>query len=239
MQVLILNSGIGKRLGNLTTKKPKCLLELSNKETILSRQIDFFLKSKINDIIITTGPFENLIKEYLHTKYPENQFKLINNPNYLTTNYIYSMYLACPLIIDDCLLIHGDLVFSSNLISMIINSPYKNCVTVNSSQVKLNKDFKAQIYENKVKQISVDLIDDEYFSLMPFYKLSKNFSSEWFKVISIFINRNDVNVYAENALNEILHKIDLFALEWSLPEFCFEVDNIDDYKMIKKFLNIN
>ena len=39
MKALILNSGLGSRMGVLTSDHPKCMTEISAKETILSRQL--------------------------------------------------------------------------------------------------------------------------------------------------------------------------------------------------------
>ena len=39
MKALILNSGLGKRMGTLTSEHPKCMTELSVGETIVSRQL--------------------------------------------------------------------------------------------------------------------------------------------------------------------------------------------------------
>lgn len=39
MKALILNSGMGRRMGALTSECPKCMTEISPRETILSRQL--------------------------------------------------------------------------------------------------------------------------------------------------------------------------------------------------------
>ena len=39
MKALILNSGMGSRMGDLTRKYPKCMSELLPNETIVSRQL--------------------------------------------------------------------------------------------------------------------------------------------------------------------------------------------------------
>ena len=39
MKALILNSGLGSRMGVLTSEHPKCMTEISPRETILSRQL--------------------------------------------------------------------------------------------------------------------------------------------------------------------------------------------------------
>ena len=52
MKVIIIAAGSATRLGKLTEKKPKGLLEINGK-SILQRQIDLFKKYDIQDIIIT------------------------------------------------------------------------------------------------------------------------------------------------------------------------------------------
>ena len=39
MKALILNSGLGSRMGVITNEHPKCMTEISYKNTILSRQL--------------------------------------------------------------------------------------------------------------------------------------------------------------------------------------------------------
>ena len=39
MKALILNSGLGSRMGDITKHHPKCMTEINNVDTILSRQL--------------------------------------------------------------------------------------------------------------------------------------------------------------------------------------------------------
>ena len=64
MKALILNSGTGSRMGILTSNHPKCMTEISNKETILSRQLKQLLEVGINEVVITTGPFDGVLVNY-------------------------------------------------------------------------------------------------------------------------------------------------------------------------------
>lgn len=63
MKALILNSGMGTRMGVLTKEHPKCMTDLLNNETILSRQLRIIEKSGITDVVLTTGYFEDVLKE--------------------------------------------------------------------------------------------------------------------------------------------------------------------------------
>ena len=50
MKALILNSGMGKRMGVLTSEHPKCMTELLHGETILSRQLRLLEEQGIRQI---------------------------------------------------------------------------------------------------------------------------------------------------------------------------------------------
>ncbi len=57
MKALILNSGMGKRMGPLTSEHPKCMTEISESDTILSRQLKLIAAAGIKEVVMTTGAF--------------------------------------------------------------------------------------------------------------------------------------------------------------------------------------
>lgn len=236
MKAIILNSGIGSRLGNLTKDIPKCLININDKETILSRQINLILSNDINDIMITTGPFEEKIRQMIKEKFPETAIKFVNNAKYKTTNYIYSLYLVKDWIDSDILLMHGDLVFDEEILKLLIDSKESNGVLVNSNIELPEKDFKAKIIEGTIKKIGIDEFGEECSFLAPMYKLKKDFFDLWMKEISNFINRGDVGVYAENALNNILDKLHLYPIYYT-KGICSEIDDKKDLMNVRYELN--
>ncbi len=64
MRALILNSGMGKRMGDLSSEHPKCMTKIKDNETILSRQLRFLKQCEITEIVITTGRFEQILVKY-------------------------------------------------------------------------------------------------------------------------------------------------------------------------------
>ena len=64
MKALILNSGLGKRMGVLTSEHPKCMTEISAKETILSRQLAMIKEAGIKEVVITTGYYDEILVQY-------------------------------------------------------------------------------------------------------------------------------------------------------------------------------
>ena len=55
MKALILNSGLGHRMGVLTSEHPKCMTEISKTETILSRQLKLLADAGIREEIESLG----------------------------------------------------------------------------------------------------------------------------------------------------------------------------------------
>lgn len=55
MKALILNSGLGQRMGVITNEHPKCMTEVSYKNTILSRQLRILTSFGVDEVIMTTG----------------------------------------------------------------------------------------------------------------------------------------------------------------------------------------
>ena len=64
MKALILNSGMGSRMGALTSQHPKCMTEISHNETILSRQLRQLCQAGITEVVITTGLFDGVLVDY-------------------------------------------------------------------------------------------------------------------------------------------------------------------------------
>ena len=130
MKALILNSGTGTRMGDLTKDKPKCLVGLEDGTTILSRQLSILEKCGISDVVITTGRYDKEIQDAC-SYHTELTFTFVKNELYDSTNYIYSIYKAREHLDDDIILLHGDLVFEEYVILRLINSE-KSCVVVNT-----------------------------------------------------------------------------------------------------------
>jgi len=237
MKVIILNAGIGKRLAPLTNKLPKCLVKISDDNTILDHQLKNIIKFGFRDFIIPTGPFEEQIKNYIKENYPSIKVQYINNPLYDKTNYIYSLYLAKEIIDDDVLYSHGDLIFSENLVKLLLDSNDSDCVLVNKDIPPPVKDFKATILNDRINKIGVNLFGENTAFLAPLYKLSKEFMIQWLTHIENFVKNNRVNCYAEDALNEILDILLLKPCFYN--EFCVEIDDHEDLEGVKNYLSKN
>ncbi|MDE6594238.1 MAG: NTP transferase domain-containing protein [Oscillospiraceae bacterium] len=237
MQAIIFNSGVGSRMGALTEKRPKGLLEVGG-ESLFYRQLRILSGFGIRKFIVTTGKYEQDFKAEAE-KIPDISVKFVNNPLYRTTNYIYSFHLAKQFIRGDLLLLHGDLYFSEEAAKRLIESPHPDCCLINKKIPLPEKDFKARLTGDVIKEISVALTGNvpqgqTAAALQPFYKLSANLAEAWLDKAGEFINSGKVNVYAENALNEILHSALLYGISYE-NEFVTEIDTPEDHAKTQEF----
>ena len=232
MKALIFNSGIGKRMGELTKHSPKCMVKLKNSETIFERQLRLLNDVGIKDVIITTGPYEEQLKEVASKKaYQDMRFTFVHNDKYDQTNYIYSFYLTKEFLDDDFLILHGDLVFNKKLLLTILNDPHQSTCLINKKIPLPEKDFKGRIVDNKLKEVSIHIFDDNCYTFQPLYKLTKNDLKIWMNKVEEFVLAGNVNVYAENALNEVSDKLDIFPISYE-KYYINEIDNVDDYEKV-------
>lgn len=233
MKAIILNSGVGIRFRPFTNKNPKCLAKLNGK-TILEHELENLSHYGIKNIIITIGPFEEKIKNLVKDKFPQLNVTYVKNPKYDSTNYIYSMWLTKHLIDEDILLLHGDVVFEKKLLGRLLDEKYSTCVLINNKIEPPKKDFKGKVKDNLIKEIGVNVFGENAFFLAPIYKFSKNDFNLWLEEIEKFVKKGNVNVYAEEAFNNIHNQIKLHTIYFG-DEFCMEIDDFDDLEIAREF----
>ena len=82
MKALILNSGMGSRMGVLTKEHPKCMTEISVRDTILSRQLKQLAEGGITEVVMTTGLFDGVLVNYCESLELPLKYTFVKNPVY-------------------------------------------------------------------------------------------------------------------------------------------------------------
>ena len=230
MIALILNSGLGHRMGVLTSEHPKCMTEISNKDTILSRQLKIIAQAGIKEVVMTTGYFDEILVNYCNSLGLPLHYTFVNNPLYNTTNYIYSIYCAKEVLRDeDIVFMHGDLVFENGVFDAVLESE-KSCMTVSSTVELPEKDFKAVIHDGKIEKVGIEFFTDA-LAAQPLYKLNKEDWNVWLDNICKFCESDVRKCYAENAFNEVSDKCLIYPLDVK-NDLCAEIDTPEDLAVV-------
>ena len=234
MKALILNSGMGSRMGVLTSEHPKCMTEVSSKDTILSRQLKQIAAVGIKEVVMTTGLFDSVLVNYCLSLELPLHYTFVKNPVYRETNYIYSIYCARDALDDDILLMHGDLVFENEVLDMVMASE-KSCMTVSSTLPLPEKDFKAVVQNGHIVKVGVEFFNDA-MAAQPLYKLKRGDWRVWLDSIVEFCESNRRKCYAENAFNQVSDSCVIYPLDVR-NMLCNEIDNPEDLAVVAARVN--
>ena len=217
-------------MGVLSSEHPKCMTEISHRNTILSRQLRQIADYGISEVVMTTGYYDQVLVEYCNFLQLPLKITFVNNPIYDKTNYIYSIYCAKDYLKDDDLvLMHGDLVFENLVFEKIIESP-NSCMAVSSTQELPEKDFKAVIKDGTIEKVGIEFFNDA-LAAQPLYKLKKEDWLVWLKSIEAFCESGEVKCYAEKAFNAVSDKCYLTPLDVK-DMLCAEIDTPEDLAIV-------
>lgn len=234
MKALILNSGVGRRMGVLTSEHPKCMTEIAPGETILSRQLRLLARCGIREAVITTGLFDSVLRDYCRSLELPLEISFVFNPDYTETNYIQSIRCAEPLLRgEDIVLMHGDLVFEQGVLGRVLASPV-SCMTVSSTLPLPQKDFKAVVQDGRVKKVGIEFFDDA-LTAQPLYKLLRRDWLMWLDKICEFCDGGQRKCYAENAFNTISDECEVYTMDFK-DKLCAEIDTPEDMEAVSRQL---
>ena len=235
MQILIPAAGLGRRLGPETSDKTKAMVKVNGK-TLIEWCLDAAVLHPIDRILIIVGYEKDKLIDFLGSRYKGVEIVYIENPDYSTTNNIYSVYLAKDFIVeDDTLLIESDLLFEPKLLQMVINHPSENLAIVDKYKawmdgtvVKINEDFSISHF---VAKSDFDYSQvHEYYKTVNIYKFSKSFLNDvYVPFLTAYATALGKNEYYEQVLKVVvdLDMKHLTALPLNGETWC-EIDDIQD-----------
>lgn len=221
-------------MGVLTSEHPKCMTEVSHQNTILSRQLRQCVEYGIEQVVMTTGYYDQVLIDYCNFLQLPLQVVFVNNPVYDKTNYIYSIYCAREYLKDDdIILMHGDLVFENQVFEAVVDS-LDSCMTVSSTLPLPEKDFKAVIRDGRIDKVGIEFFDDA-MAAQPLYKIRKEDWLVWLANIERFCESGNRKCYAENAFNEVSGRCLIKPLDVK-DMLCAEIDTPEDLAVVSEKL---
>jgi len=111
MKAIIIAAGPGKRLGENTYDKPKCLLKIGEK-TIMETQLEALRNNDINNIAIVRGHMKERIN------FPD--VKYFENKDYLNNNILQSLFCAKSEINDEFVFSYSDILYDEEIVRKLL-----------------------------------------------------------------------------------------------------------------------
>ena len=112
---LILAAGTGSRLRPVTSDQPKCLTEI-NGIPILKRLVRSLRQHGFTRLVVVVGYLDQCVRDALAEWKGDLSVEYILNPDYGTTNNIYSLWLARTAIQEAFLLVECDVLFDASML---------------------------------------------------------------------------------------------------------------------------
>lgn len=235
MQAIILAAGMGKRLGEYTSKNTKCMVKV-NGITLIDRMLTQLSKLELKRVVIVVGYEGQKLMDYLGNEYQGLPIKYIQNPIYDKTNNIYSLALAKEQMQeDDTLLLESDLILDDNMLPLLYENPSPNLALVaryeswmDGTMVRIDEDNNIVNFIPKAafKYSETSL----YYKTVNIYKFSKDFARDkYVPFLEAYTRSVGNNEYYENVLRIIsfLNNHDLKALPVGNCKW-YEIDDKQD-----------
>lgn len=122
-RAIILSAGQGKRLGQLTERRPKCLIDLSGR-TLLGWQLLHLRAAGIEEVAIITGFGANLVEaEIALHQIPDLKVRTVYNPFFELADNLASCWVARAEFDRATLLLNGDTLFEAAIAERLLVAP--------------------------------------------------------------------------------------------------------------------
>lgn len=162
------------------------------------------------------------------------QVDYIVNPNFRTTNNIYSLWLARHQVKGPFLLVEGDLIFESWLLHDMLQP---NRIAISEIRPRMNGTLVELGAGSKINLIHVDYenIDLSWYKTVNIYSLALNSWKKVEKVLNRFILQNRIDEYYESVFAEMVAEGTLsFDPVFFDPANWHEIDTNADLEMAER-----
>lgn len=160
----------------LSQEIPKCLLPYG-KTTILEYLLSLLRRNGVEDITIVNGFAAKHLEQVAGT-----DVRYINNSNYLTTNSLYSLYLARHCLDSDFLLLNSDVIIGDVALQKLLAEPHPCALLVDFDRTRRDGEMNVQVYQGFVARMGKDIpaaaADGESAQVCKFSGVSANVLKE-------------------------------------------------------------
>ncbi|MDR5586968.1 MULTISPECIES: phosphocholine cytidylyltransferase family protein [Clostridium] len=227
---VILVAGMGKRLYEITNDEiPKGFICI-NEKTLIERSISKLRQAGIKKIYLVTGHLGNF-----YDKLCEKEVDLYvkRNDKYITTGSMASLATLKNLIVDDFLLLEGDLIYEIKALKDAIEYASDDCVIISNLtnsgdecyiEIKNNNLYKISKIKEEIKNIYGELVGISKISLNLYREMIKQFNKSKMQKCDYEYILFDVAK---------MRKIGYLKIEnliWS------EIDNKEHLKRVKEYI---
>ncbi len=238
MRAIILAAGRGSRIKKFTNFKPKAFIKIDNK-TLLEHQLEIYLKSGIEKIAIVTGYKNKLFNKY--------NLKKFNNDKWKSTNMVFSLTKAKSWLKSfNCIVSYSDILFDKKIILDLLKSKTQLELPYN---LNWKKNWKLR-YKRPLEDLETFKISKNNYVMEIGKKPKKykdiegqfmgiiKFTPKSWKKVNNYLNKiksRNKNMQMTKLIDNLISNNVLKVKGTPSKSQWFEIDNLNDYRVAKKF----
>lgn len=230
---IILCAGRGSRLANRTRHMPKPLVK-TNGIAFLDNALSNLQLHGITRVVVVVGYQAEIITEHLNSLETLLDIDYVHNPDWETTNNIYSLYLARQHITQGALIVEGDIFFSGACLEKLLRTS-SDLVALVSPLGKNMEGTYANLHEGRLQSFGSTKDDghqtqEEQYKTVNLYRIgSPLFANHVREQLEVQIEDGNLNAYYEDVFKQACKtkKWDIGAVVVPSTEW-YEVDNYYD-----------
>ncbi len=231
---LLLAAGSGCRLRPVTDDQPKCLTEIDG-IPILERLIDCLCQQGFKRLVVVVGYLEHRIREFLGDRRSGLSIEYVVNPQYRTTNNIYSLWLAREAVQESFLLIESDLLFEA---AMLRGLQQPNKIAVSSLQPWMDGSTVTLDRFQRVREFQLGNVqdaDDRRYKTVNICSLSRQSWRRVVRRLGHYVAAGRVNEFYERVFAEMVADGSLsFQAVFFDPASWHEIDTLEDLEKAER-----
>jgi choline kinase len=220
LPAVILAAGCGKRMGEEGTRRPKTLTPIGG-STIADTLFEGLLAAGFVRAVVVTGHLSAMLEAYLERYRRRIELVFVNNPDYATTNNMYSLWLARNHLARGFCLFEADVWCEPAVVAGMMGSPHENVMVVDEFTGEMNGTVVSLRPDGSVERMVMPAKTDPPFDCrgmyktVNFYRLGKGYVRDRFMPgLNRAVDEGDINSYYEKVIrNDIEHGVPFHAFK--------------------------
>ncbi len=227
MKAIILAAGAGTRLAPLTDGCPKCLVKVGGKP-LIDYQLEALHLAGVEEVVLVLGYEAGQVRAHCG-----DQARYLENPDYLTTNSIYSLYLAAAELDTDTFLFNCDILFHPQILHRLL--VYPNAVAVDGQVARVAGEMNvARDGQQRIQAINKELSPEQsQAQSAQLAKFDRQGALEVGQEVERLVHQQQRKAFPTSAYGPLITRQQLYAAEvGDLP--WGEIDSLEDYQRVER-----
>jgi choline kinase len=211
---------------------------------ILKRLVDNLCALGVNRLVVVVGHLKEQIREYLQLHATDMVVDYVFNPDYSTTNNIYSLWLARKQIREPFVMVESDLVFEPHMLKGLLK-PDRMAISrmlpwMNGTTVEICSDERITAFRmsRTILKERKELDKAKQYKTVNLYSFSMD---SWYKIdecLTRFVEKGMLGEYYEAAFAELVGEGKLsFKAVFFNEDLWYEIDTLKDLGEAEKLFS--